>query len=81
MTPLHFQSQQYWVEILLSLYVSNSFFLYSPFRDTCDHIVLLSQLIRVQLFTTMDYSLPGSSVHGILQARVLEWIAMHSSRL
>ena len=21
----------------------------------------------------MDYSLPGSSVHGILQARVLEW--------
>ena len=23
-----------------------------------------------------DYSLPGSSVHGILQARVLEWIAI-----
>ena len=23
------------------------------------------------------YSLPGSSVHGILQARILEWIAMH----
>ena len=23
----------------------------------------------------MDYSLPGSSVHGILQARVLEWAA------
>ena len=22
----------------------------------------------------MDYSLPGSSVHGILQARVLEWV-------
>ena len=21
----------------------------------------------------MDYSLPGSSIHGILQARVLEW--------
>ena len=21
----------------------------------------------------MDYSLPGSSVHGILQARILEW--------
>ena len=27
----------------------------------------------------MDYSLPGSSVHGILQARILEWIAMPSS--
>ena len=24
----------------------------------------------------MDYSLPGSSVHGILQARVLEWGAI-----
>ena len=27
----------------------------------------------------MDYSLPGSSVHGILQARILEWFAMPSS--
>ena len=24
----------------------------------------------------MDYNLPGSSVHGILQARVLEWVAI-----
>ena len=24
----------------------------------------------------MDHSLPGSSVHGILQARVLEWVAI-----
>ena len=28
----------------------------------------------------MDYSLPGSSVHGILQARILEWVAIPSSR-
>ena len=28
----------------------------------------------------MDWSLPGSSVHGILQARILEWMAMLSSR-
>ena len=28
----------------------------------------------------MDYSLPGSSLHGILQARVLEWVAISSSR-
>ena len=27
-----------------------------------------------------DHSLPGSSVHGILQARILEWVAMPSSR-
>ena len=28
----------------------------------------------------MDHSLPGSSVHGILQARILEWVAIPSSR-
>ena len=28
----------------------------------------------------MDYSPPGSSVHGILQARILEWVAMPSSK-
>ena len=29
----------------------------------------------------MDYSLPGSSVHGIFQARELEWVAISSSRV
>ena len=28
----------------------------------------------------MGCSLPGSSVHGILQARILEWVAISSSR-
>ena len=28
----------------------------------------------------MDYSPPGSSVHGILQARILEWVAIPFSR-
>ena len=28
----------------------------------------------------MDYNPPGSSVHWILQARILEWVAMPSSR-
>ena len=28
----------------------------------------------------VDCSPPGSSVHGILQARALEWVAMPSSR-
>ena len=28
----------------------------------------------------MDYSPKGSFVHGILQARILEWVAMPSSR-
>ena len=28
----------------------------------------------------MGYSLPGSSIHGIVQARVLEWVAISFSR-
>ena len=29
----------------------------------------------------MGYSLPGSSVHGIFQARVLEWVAIAFSAI
>ena len=32
------------------------------------------------LCNPMDYSLPGFSVHGIFQARVLEWVAISFSR-
>ena len=28
----------------------------------------------------MDFSLPDSSVHGILQAKILEWVAISFSR-
>ena len=39
-----------------------------------------SHFSRVRLLATLDGSPPGSSVHGILQARILEWVAVHSSR-
>ena len=32
------------------------------------------------LYDPMDCSPPDSSIHGILQARILEWVAMPSSR-
>ena len=35
---------------------------------------------RPTLCDPMDHSPPGSSVHGILQARILEWVAVPSSR-
>ena len=42
---------------------------------------LLSQLLsHIQLFCDpMDCRLPGSSVHGISQARILEWVAVSIS--
>ena len=33
------------------------------------------------LCNSMDCSLPGSSVHGILQARILEWEVIPFSRV
>ena len=32
------------------------------------------------LHDPMDCSRPGSSVHGILQARIMEWVVISSSR-
>ena len=32
------------------------------------------------LYNSVDCSLPGSSVHGIFQARILEWVALLSFR-
>ena len=44
-----------------------------------DIIVLVQSLRCVQLFCDpMDCSPPGSSVHEILQARILEWVAIPS---
>ena len=34
----------------------------------------------LSLFDPKDCSLPGSSVHGILQVRILEWVAVPFSR-
>ena len=44
--------------------------------------VLCAKLLQscLTLGDPMDCSLPGSSVHGILQAIILEWVAMPSSR-
>ena len=46
-------------------------------REDLMSCVLQSCLI---LCEPMDCRLPGSSVHGILQARILEWLAMPFSR-
>ena len=40
----------------------------------------VKSLSRVRLWDPMDCSLPGFSVHGILQARILEWVAFSYSR-
>jgi len=48
------------------------------------YIFIDLRVIAAQSFMTlcnpMGCSLPGSSVHGILQARLLEWVAISFSR-
>ena len=36
-----------------------------------------ARLKRLSSSSSMDYNSPGSSVHGISQARILEWIAIY----
>ena len=44
-------------------------------------VVVVLSLCHVQPFCNpMDCSLPGSSVHGILHARILEWVAIPFSK-
>ena len=45
---------------------------------TCE--CMLSHFNSVRVCDPMDCRPPGSSVHGILQAGILEWVAMPSSR-
>ena len=42
--------------------------------------VKVKSLSRVRLCDPVDCSLLSSSVHGILQARILEWVAISFSR-
>ena len=54
----------------------------------CEQILGIAHLCAVgwvdqsspTLYSPMDLRPPGSSVHGTLQARILEWVAMPSSR-
>ena len=46
----------------------------------CMHVCVLSCLVVSTLCDPTDCSPPGSSVHGIFQARMLEWVAISSSR-
>ena len=50
-------------------------------RATWETLVCAKSLqSRLTLCNPMDCHPPGSSVHGILQARILEWVALTSSR-
>ena len=49
-------------------------------RGAYSRLTEWKSLSHVQLCDPVDWGLPGSSVHGILQARILEWVANLLSR-
>ena len=61
-----------------------SFVTQSLFSDSEMSCLLSKKCVHAQSHATlchpMDCSPPGSSVHGISQARILEWVAISSSR-
>ena len=46
----------------------------------CYKACMLSHFSHVWLCDPVNYSLPGPSVHGISQARMLEWVVVPSSK-
>ena len=51
-------------------------------KTVCMHACMHAKLLQscLTLCNPMDCSPPGSSVHGILQARILEWGAIAFSK-
>ena len=41
-----------------------------------EKVCMHAKSLQSRLCNRMDHIVPGSSVHGILQARVLEWVAL-----
>ena len=51
--------------------------MFTSYNVSISSVVAIESLSCAQLFCdSMNCSLPGYSIHGILQARILEWIAI-----
>ena len=73
---------------LSSLGCLSAFYVLANFHLKISYFILIhiigvhAKLLQwcLTLCNSMDHSPPGSSVHGILQARILEWVAIPFSR-
>ena len=68
-------SKASWSTVDLQCVRSSGFLFYLKFST-----YMLSNFSGPTLWDPMDCSPPGSSVHGIFQARMLEWVAVSFSR-
>ena len=68
----------FYIQVSIPTFKKNTLSISNALVSVCMHAKSLQSCPT--LCDTMDCSLPGSSSHGILQARILEWVAMSSSR-
>ena len=54
--------------------------LISPMKMLFIELKVSVTQLSLTLYNHVDHSMPGSSVHWILQARILEWVFISSSR-
>ena len=64
--------------LLINKYVEKSVYLIHKGHHACVHAKLLQSCLTP--CDPVDCNSPSSSVHGTLQARILQWVAMPSSR-
>ena len=61
-------------------YLNTFTYTYVPYDCVCVCVCVSHSIVSDSL-RPIDCSPPGSSVHGILQARILEWVSMPFSRV
>ena len=83
-TPLlHGRAENLWQHLIChSIFFDHWLFTFLPYAKTPSLSLKWSEVAQScpTLCDPVDCSLPGSSVHGILQARILEWVTISFSR-
>ena len=59
----------------MNVYIDAKLIFPQGYVCVCVSVRLITQSC-LSLFEPMDYRLPGSSIHGILKATILEWVAI-----
>ena len=80
---MEFSRQEYWSGLLFpspKLYILPPFFLKHRVLPKSRYQFSSVTQSSLTLCNPMNCSMPGSSVHGIFQTRILEWVAISSSR-
>ena len=78
--PTPSRSPNPWIQPYVSISLMPINIVASQVPRAGTHNVLLNPSLVSTCVCVLDSSLPGSSVHRVFQARILEWVAISSSR-